>query len=202
MWGISSVASRNNPIKYTDPTGRSEEDNEKINNSIQRMVKKMQKYRLIQFQKILYLGLGLFILYISLFISKNNSIFEIFGLIFLLLVVIICCGYSYSFDDKVIIKQWYFCKKIYKFSEISFIVNFKSNLKVINIYFQINEINKDKRFYYLRKYIDYSDGIEIGYWFQKKKMKLMIEQIIKANCECNFAVKENVNSADVFLENL
>ncbi len=159
----------------------------------------MHKNRIYQFHKIPFIGIGLFIIYISFFEAKCQSAIEYLGLFFLIAGIIFICGFSYSFDNESITRHWYFFKRSYKFSEIHLIVNFKSNLKTINIYFKLKLENTKKIMEYARRYNDYSEGIRFSYWFQKKKVKSMINLISEANPECGFAVKDDAVLVGLFL---
>lgn len=163
---------------------------------------KMHKNRIYQFHKIPFIGIGLFIIYISVFEAKCKSATEYLGLFFFIAGLLFICGFSYSFDNESITRHWYFFKRSYKFSEIHLIVNFKSNLKTINIYFKLKLENTKKIMEYTRRYNDYLEGIRFSYWFQKKKVKSMINLISEANPECGFAVKDDAVREELFLATL
>jgi hypothetical protein len=73
---------------------------------------------------------------------------------------------------------------------------------MINVYFKLNLENKAKIIEYTKKYMDYSDGIRISYWLQKKKMNSMINLIIENNPKCLFVVNGEEVPADRFLDKL
>ena len=158
--------------------------------------------KIYQFHKIPYIFICIFILYISFFTNKCQSILEYLGLLFFTIGVIFVCGFTYSFDNNSITKYWYIFKRRYSFSEIQLIVSFNSNKKMINVYFKLNLENKAKIIEYTKKYMDYSDGIRISYWLQKKKMNSMINLIIENNPKCLFVVNGEEVPADRFLDKL
>ena len=164
----------------------------------------MQK--IYQVHKIIYLIVGLFILYISFFTNKCQSIIEYIGLIFFIIAIIYSFGFSFSFDNNSITKHWYLYKKNYKFSEIDLIVNSKSKIKTINVKFKFEYIidleNKEKNIDNAKKLIDYSNGLAISYWFQKKKVEILIQLINEKNSECRFAVKDKIVSIKSFASKL
>ena len=159
----------------------------------------MYKNRIHQFNKIPCIGVGFFILYIILFEAKCKSAMEYLGLIVFIAGIIFICGFSYSFDNEGITRHWYFFRRSYKFSDIHLIVNFKSKMKTVNIYFKLNLENTKKIMEYTRRYSDYSDGIKISYWFQNKKIESMINFITEVNPECGFAVKGDAVPVKIFL---
>ncbi|WP_191018241.1 hypothetical protein [Treponema zioleckii] len=162
----------------------------------------MHKNRIYQLKKIPVIILGIFILYISFVESKIQTPMEYFGLIFLIIAIIYFSGFTYSFDNGNITRYWYFLKRNYKFSEIQLIVNFNSKMKAINIYLKFNTKYATKILEYTRKYINYSDGIKICYWFQKKKIVTMIKLINEMNPECVFTIKGEAVPIELFLDSL
>ena len=158
----------------------------------------MKENRFYQFHKIIYAGIGILILYISIFTNKCQSILEYFAVALFIIGMICLCGFSYSFDNNYITKYWYFIKRSYNLAEIHMVVNFKSDMKKIKFYFKSDLTDTSKRIEYLRKLIDYSDGIEISYWFQREKMKSLISKIVEMNSRCIFIVKGDIVSVKLF----
>lgn len=161
----------------------------------------MQK--IYQFHKIIDFIVGFFILYISFFTNKCQSIIEYIGIIFFILAIIYCCGFSYSFNNETFTKYWYFYKRKYQFSEIDIILNKKSKIKTIHVHFKFEYMidfkNKEKNIDNGKNLIDYSNGLAISYWFQKKKIETLINLINEKNSKCRFAVKDKIVPIELFL---